>query len=190
VKTSNILISVVVMVGAILAIFGHYYVKRQADWDEVQKAAIGVDSGLRHETLIALRSKVADLDAALTHYVDGGGGRQKENRVLSIRQAIESLEWAIDHERGTSAILDGTADFLFYEKRPYLIAEPDCAESVGRLFLSGAVIARASLTYAEDALTKPDQSPRLRTIDLNSLRAQCTSKYEANRLGRPTAVSK
>ena len=41
-KTSNILISVVVMIGAILAIFWHHYFKRQADWDEVQKTAIRV----------------------------------------------------------------------------------------------------------------------------------------------------
>lgn len=184
-KTSNILFALVVMVGAILAVFGYYYFKRQADWDEVKRAAIRVDSGLRHETLIALRSKVADLDAALTHYVEGGGGRPKENRVLSIQQAIESLEWAIDHESSTSEILDGTADFSFFEKRPYLIAEPDCAESTGKLFLSGAVFGQASLTYAEDALTKPDQSPRLRTVDLKSLRAECTAKYEANRVKAP-----
>jgi hypothetical protein len=110
--------------------------------------------------------------------------------VLSIQQAIESLEWAIDHENSTSAILDGSVDFSFYEKRLYLIAQPDCAESVGKLSFSGAVIAQASLTYADDALTKPDQSPRLRTVDLNTLRAECTSKYEANRVKAPTAVSK
>jgi len=189
-KTSNILLAVLVMVGAILAIFGHYYFKRQADWVNVQKAAIGVDSSLRNEPLIALRPKVADLDAALTHYVDGGGGRPKENRVLSIQRAIESLEWAFDHESSTSAILDGTPDFSFYEKRSYLIAEPACAESVGKLSLSGAVIARASLTYAEAALTKPDQPPTSRTIDLNSLRTECTSKYEANRVKASTATSK
>ena len=184
-KTSNILIALVVMIGAMLAIFRHYYFKRQTDWVDVQKAAIRVSSSLRSEPLIALRSKLADLDAALTHYVDGGSGRPKENRVLSIQHAIESLEWAIDHESSTSAILDGTADFSFFEKRPYLIAEPDCTESAGKLSLSGAAIARASLTYAEDALTKPDQSPRLRTVDLNSLRAECTSKYEANRVKAP-----
>jgi hypothetical protein len=178
-KTSNILIAVVVMVGAILAIFWHHYFKRQADWDEVQKTAIRVDSGLRHETLIALRSKVADLDAALTYYVDRGSGRQKEHRVLSIQQAIESLEWAIDHKSSTSTILDGTADFSFYEKHPYLIAEPDCAKLVGKLYLDGAAIAGASLTYAEDALAKPDESPRLRTLDLRSLRTKCVSDYEA-----------
>ena len=53
-KTSNILIALVVMVGAILAIFRHYYFKRQADWVDVQNAANTVDSGVRHETLIAL----------------------------------------------------------------------------------------------------------------------------------------
>jgi hypothetical protein len=177
-KTSNILISLVVMVGAILAIFGYYYLKRQADWDEVQKVAIRVDSGIRHETLIALRSKVADLDAALTHYVDGGGARQKENRVLSIRQAIESLEWATDHENA-STILDGSDGFLFYEKRPYLLTEPSCAESTGQLFLESSGLARASLSYAQFALTTPDQTPRIRTSDLRALRTKCVSDNEA-----------
>ena len=173
VKSSSILIAVVLMVGTILAIFGHYYSKRQADWVEVQKAANTVDSGLRNEPLIALRPKVANLNAALTHYIDGGGGRRNEKRVLSIQQAIESLKWAIDHETSTSTVLDGTEDFSFFEKRPYLVAEPDCAESVGRLFLNSTVITRACLTYTEYALTKPNQSPKLRTVDLNTLRGQC-----------------
>ena len=128
-KTSTILIALVVMVGVILAIFGYYYFKRQADWDEVRKAANTVDSGLRHETLIALRSKVADLDAALTHYVDGGGGRPKENRVLSIQQAIESVEWAIDHESSTSEILDAHTGFLVL--RAAFV--PDCGTGLRRI---------------------------------------------------------
>lgn len=176
-KTSNILIALVVIVGANLAIFGYYYFKRQADWDEVKRAAIRVDSGLRHETLIALRSKVADLDAALTHYVDGGGGRPKENRVLSIQRAIESLEWAIDHEK-PSAIWDGSEGFSFYEKRRYLLAEPNCAESTGKLFLGSSDLAKASLTYAQSALTTPQKSAPLRTVDLSSLRTKCVSDYE------------
>jgi hypothetical protein len=157
-KTSNLLISIVIVVlGAGLGLYGYHYFKRQADWDDVQKAAIRVDSGLRHETLITLRSKVADLDAALTHYVDGRGGRQKENRVLSIQQAIESLEWAIDHENA-SAIVDGSEGFSFYEKRLYLLAEPKCSESVGKLFLASSDLAKASLTYAQSALTTPEKS--------------------------------
>ena len=64
--------------------------------------------------------------------------------MLSIRQAIESLEWAIDHKSSTSTILDGAEDFSFYEKHPYLIAEPDCAKLVGELYLDGATIAGAS----------------------------------------------
>jgi hypothetical protein len=175
-KTRDILI--LGMAGAILLLCGHYYFERQSDWDEVQKTAIRVDSGLRHESLVALRSKVADLDAALTHYVDGSRGRSKESRVLAIRQAIESVEWAINHQDSTSQILDGTSDFAFYEKRQYLTAPSDCAESSGKLFVEGAVLAQASLAYAEDALTKPYQSPALRTVDLNTLRANCKSKYD------------
>jgi hypothetical protein len=120
-KPGNILllIAAMVMIGVGLADYGHYYFKRQADWEEVQNAAIRVDSGLRHEALIALRSKVADLDAALTHYVGDGGDRQKERRVLSIQQAVESLEWAVDHEN-VPAVLDGSEEFSFYENRPHL----------------------------------------------------------------------
>lgn len=186
-RNGFLLITFVVMVGVGLALYGYYYLRRQADWDEVQKAAIRVDSGLRHETLIALRSKVADLDAALTHYVDGGGGRQKENRVLSIQQAIESLEGAIDHE-SASAILDGSDRFSFYEKRPYLLTEANCAESTGQLFLEGSSLAKASLSYAQSALTTPDQSPRIRTSDLPSLRTKCVSDHETYTIHQTAAA--
>ena len=73
-KRGTMLISVIVvlMVGTGLVLYIYCSFKRQADWDEVQKTAIRVNSGLKHETLIALRSKVADLDAALAHYVSGG----------------------------------------------------------------------------------------------------------------------
>lgn len=143
----------------------------------MQRAATRVDSGLRHETLIALRSKVADLDAALAHYVAGGDRRQNENRVISIQQAIESLEWAIEHENA-SVIWDDSEEFSFYEKRPYLIAEPTCAESTGKLLLGPSNLARASFTYARSALTTPEESPPLRKIDLSSLRTECTTKYQ------------
>jgi hypothetical protein len=126
----------VTLVGVGLAWYGYDYLRRSADWEDVQKAAFRLDSGLRYETLILLRSKVADLDAALTHYVAGGSHRTTENRVTSIRQAIESLEWAIDHEK-TTAIGDGDEDFLFFQQRPYLIADPNCVDSTGKLFLEG-----------------------------------------------------
>jgi hypothetical protein len=179
-KRGNMLISaiVVLMVGAGLALYGYYSFKRQADWDDVQKTAIRVDSGLKHETLIALRSKVADLDAALAHYVGEGGGRQKENRVASIQQAIESLEWAIDHQDTTST-WDGDEGFSFYEKRRYLLAEPSCAESTGKLGFRNSELARACLSYAETALIKPDESPKLRSDDLHGLRTECASEHEA-----------
>jgi hypothetical protein len=178
-KTQNriAIIVAVLMCTVGLALYGYYYLKHQADWDEVQKTAIRVDSGLRHETLIALRSKVADLDAVLIHYVDGSGRRQKENRVRAIQQAIEGLEWAIDHENAIP-ILDGSEGFAFYEKRPYLLTEPNCDESTGKLFLGSPGLAKASLTYAQSALTTPDQSPKIRTTDLRFLRTKCVADYE------------
>jgi hypothetical protein len=177
-KTSNSLLAVVVVLSAVLAVWAHSYFRRQSDWDEVLKIAIRVDSGLKHESLIALRSKVADLDAALTHYVDDSGTRQKENRVRSIRQSIESLEWAIDHENA-SAIVDRSEGFTFYERRPYLLAEPNCYEASGKLFLGSSDLAKASLTYAQSALTRPEQSTPLRAIDLGALRAKCSTRYQA-----------
>jgi hypothetical protein len=52
--------------------YGYDCLRSRVDWEDVQKAAFRVDSGLRHETLILLRFKVADLDAALSHYVAAG----------------------------------------------------------------------------------------------------------------------
>jgi hypothetical protein len=150
---------------------------RDADWEEVQKAATRVESGLRHETLIALRSKVADLDAAVANYTRHHAGGQKEQRVRSINQAVDALEWGIDHEKA-DVIWDGSEAFSFYEKRPYLIAEPTCAESAGKLSLGTADFARAALAYAQSALTVPEQSPPLRKIDLASLRNQCIAQYQ------------
>jgi hypothetical protein len=91
VKSSSILIAVVLMVGTILAIFVHHYSKRQADRVEVQKAANTVDSGMRNEPLIALRPQVANFNAALTDYIDGGGGRRHENRVFLSDRRLKVL---------------------------------------------------------------------------------------------------
>jgi hypothetical protein len=98
-----------------------------SDWEEVQKAATRVESGIRLETLIALRSKVADLDAAVANYVRVHGGQQNQ-RVRSINQAVEALEWAMDHQT-IGLIWDGTDNFVFYATRSYLALEPQRAES-------------------------------------------------------------
>src|SRR5258708_512126 len=180
-RTGSSLVAVVLMVGAGLALYAFYSFKRQTDWDEVQTAAIRVDSGLRHETSIALRSRVADLDAALTRYVTNSSRRQNEKRVASIKQAIESLEWAMQHENATerSVTWDGDEGFSYYERRPYLIARPTCEESTGKLLLGTAQLARASLTYVQSALMMPEQQAPVRTLDLDSLRTACTARSEA-----------
>src|SRR5580700_3450554 len=97
-KFRSILVGIVAVAGAVggLAFYVHHQLRHQADWDEVQKEAIRVNAGLRHESLIALRSRVADLDAALSGYVQVDPERKNENRVRSLQQAIESVEWAID----------------------------------------------------------------------------------------------
>ena len=165
----------------ILAVTGiavwRYTFASEVGWQEVQNAAIRVDSGLKHESLIALRTRLADLDATLARYVRADDSRQQETRVTSIRQAIESVEWALGHEDG-SQILDGSEEFSFYYKRPYLITEPTCIQSVGKLGLIDAEIASACLTYARTALTSPGQAPLLRTIDVARLRAKCSAAYE------------
>jgi hypothetical protein len=122
--------------------------RNQADWNEVEVASIRVNSGLKHETLIALKSKFADLDAALTRYVANGRDRQAESKVISIQQAIASLEWAIDNER-PAGIWDGDDGFSYYERNKFLVVDPHCAESKGRLFVNGADLERASLSYAQ-----------------------------------------
>src|SRR5689334_275854 len=74
-----------------------WYAKRSLDrrhnWEEVRKAATRVESGIRHETLIALRSKVADLDAAVNNFARLEGS--DDGRVAAIHNAVDALEWAI-----------------------------------------------------------------------------------------------
>jgi hypothetical protein len=179
-KFRSILVVIVAVagVGGGLAFYVHHRLKHQADWDEVQKEATRVDAGLRHESLIALRSRVADLDAALSGYVRVDPGRKDENRVRSLQQAIESVEWAIDHQSG-SVIVDGSNEFAFYQSRPYLLAEPSCDETTGKLLLGSLALAKASLTYAEVAFASPADAPALRTTELNSLRTECSSAHDA-----------
>jgi hypothetical protein len=180
VKVRSIFVGIVAVagVGGGLAFYVHHQLRHQADWDEVQKEAIRVDAGLRHESLLALRSRVADLDAAISGYVQVDPVRKDENRVRSLQQAIESLEWAIDHQ-SVSVIVDGSDDFTFYQSRPYLLAEPSCDEKTGKLLLGSLTLAKASLTYAEVAFASPAGTPVLRTTELNSLRAECSSAHDA-----------
>ncbi len=42
---------------------------RNAQWAEVTNSIINVAVGIRHQPIITLRSKIAELDASLTRYV-------------------------------------------------------------------------------------------------------------------------
>jgi len=188
-KAPSILVGIVAVagIGGGLAFYVHHQLKHQADWDEVQKEAIRVDAGLRHESLLALRSRVADLDAALSGYVQADPERKNENRVRSFQQAIESVEWAIGHQ-SAAVIVDGSNEFAFYQSRPYLLAEPTCDETTGKLLLGSLALAKASLTYAEVAFASPAEPPALRTTELNSLRAECSSAHDAYQQARADAT--
>ena len=181
-RVHRVLLIVSVMIGSMaIAWYGYGYIRDRADWEEVRKAALRVDSGLRHETLIALRSKVADLDAALTNYVAGKSNRNNESRVMSVRQAIESLEWAVEHTDSKFPIANGDEGFSFFRDRPYLIADGGmtCNESEGKLYLIRPT--EMALGYAHAVLATPDQSLTTRTLDLSSAWRDCESKYETVR---------
>lgn len=151
---------------------------RDADWEEVLKAATRVESGLRHEALIALRSKVADLDAAVANYTRHYPDGSKEQRVRSINQAVDALEWGIDHEKAEEIWRDGTDGFGFYSARQYLNAEPTCVESEGKLYVSGIALSHACLAYAQSALLDPEKPSALHPRDFKALRTKCSSDYE------------
>jgi hypothetical protein len=172
-----ILLFALVMLGAI-----GWYAKRSLDrrnnWEEVSKAAARVESGIRHETLIALRSKVADLDAAVNNYARLEGLRDSSNRVAAIHNAVDTLEWAIENEK-TQIVRDGTQDFEFYSSRLYLNVEPKCSQQEGEIYVSGPELARASLTYARQTLINPDNAPVMRKTDLVALRIKCTADAQA-----------
>jgi hypothetical protein len=188
-KFRSILVGIVAVAGAGggLAFYVHHQLRHQADWDEVQKEAIRVNAGLRHESLLALRSRIADLDAAISGYVQVDPGRKDENRVRSLQQAIETVEWAIDHQ-SVSVIVDGSDEFMFYQSRPYLLTEPVCDEKTGKLLLGSLALAKASLTYAEVAFASPADTPVLRTTSLNSIRAECSSAHDVYQKARADAV--
>lgn len=164
----------------VLAAIGWYAksgLDRRNDWEEVSRAAARVESGVRHETLIALRSKVADLDAAVNNYARLEGLRDG-NRVAAIHNAIDALEWAIENEK-TQIVRDGTQGFEFYAARLYLHVEPSCSEQNGEIYLTGPELARASLTYARQTLINPDNAPVMRKTDLAALRTKCTADAQA-----------
>jgi hypothetical protein len=169
--------TLVIVLATVLVVACSSKSSRDADWEEVQKAATRVESGLRHETLIALRSKVADLDAAVANYTRHHPAGQKEQRVRSINQAVDALERGIDDEK-TDVIWDGTDGFEFYSVRQYLNAEPRCAESKGRLYIDGHDQSLACLAYAHSALLEPDKPSTMHQHDFNALRAKCLSDHE------------
>jgi hypothetical protein len=169
--------TLVIVLATVLVVACSSKTSRDADWEEVQKVATRVESGLRHETLIALRSKVADLDAAISNYTRHHADGQKEQRVRSINQAVDALEWGIDHEKA-DVIWDGTDGFDFYSARQYLNAEPHCAESEGKLYIAGHDLSVACLAYAQSALLEPDKPPLMSQRDFNALRSKCSSDHE------------
>lgn len=60
------------------------------------KAYVRLVAGIKHEPVIQLRSKVADLDADLTLYERGGETQARDPRVALVRKALRHIEIAVN----------------------------------------------------------------------------------------------
>jgi hypothetical protein len=157
---------------------------RNAQWAEVTNSIIGVEVGIRHEPIITLRSKIAELDASLTRYVYSDPSRVHEQRVSEAKEALESIE---------SALTDQNQDMVYERDWPkHSLSQLDSANSPGNycdigtglLYMDKAELATAEvkatlilLAQSKGEIPRNNYPP----LDLASAKADCAAKNERAR---------
>jgi hypothetical protein len=159
-------------------VLGFVLYRRAADWEEVERSAMRLEAGFRHEAVIMVRSKMADLDAAVNRYVQRGTNRGGERRVLAVGRALEHAETGLadlpervyDHGRSWSTLQIGEL------RRDVSLT---CSEREGILYANGSDVKAGHVKSAlwwlatargQEAPAMPDK------LDVDGQRRDCSER--------------
>jgi hypothetical protein len=141
-----LLVASLLLVAALCACFLKYRADVAA-WDQVQNSLVRLHSGFQYESVIALRSHLADTDAALRLYRTGWRiyppGRAE--RVHDAEQSLAYISSAVDWQTRSNGDTLDQADIRTLEKYPEVTAYLVRSCAAGRVHVSSA---NASTAFA------------------------------------------
>jgi hypothetical protein len=128
------------IVVTVILIGCYKYISDESAWSKVEESVIRVQSGLQYESLLLLRSKLADADAAIHDY---SSERRffpidNERRISEAQNGIFDLGIAIDADRNSGANADA-ATLVAIDAR-----HPNVSTFIPRMCSDGSVSADAS----------------------------------------------
>ncbi|MBI1955942.1 MAG: hypothetical protein HYS38_06065 [Acidobacteria bacterium] len=123
-----------------------------------------LESSLRHEPILTVRSKIADLDAAVNWYVKNRPERSETPPVQAIRRAIQHLEYALETPQEEQVTAPDWSKYGIESLAPQFVNRK-CSLDTGLLYVNGGDIPIAHLKRALDLLavargTPTGQSPQ------------------------------
>jgi hypothetical protein len=180
---------------ALSAVLYKYHSDKDA-WEKVQNGLVRLHSGLEFESVIALRSHLADTDAALKGYTTEWRiyppGRQE--RVRNAEQSLKYINFALDWQtRGGSSEADtlSQASVRELEKYPEVTTQlgRPCADGQIRIYsaavASGFEIVGMSLLQSSEYPAVSDTSgpapSQLPPLDFEKETAECQKQEIARR---------
>jgi hypothetical protein len=146
-----------VAIAAVLLALGSALYKCQVDnsaWQQADESLIRLRSGIQFETLIQLRSKLADADAALSYYTS-------KWRVLPVRhkdrfrlasRAISDLGLALDLASGGNQVLGADELRILSREHPDAVSLVPRNCSDGKLTASESSVSTVLVTLGRDLL--------------------------------------
>jgi hypothetical protein len=146
-----------VAIAAVLLALGSALYKCQVDnsaWQRADESLIRLRSGLQFETLLQLRSKLADADAALSYYTSKWRVLpvRHKDRVRLASRAISDLGLAIDLATSGDQVLNADELRIVSREHPeaVILISRDC--SAGKLSASASAASAALVTLGRELL--------------------------------------
>lgn len=190
----NLIVVSTLPVLALSAVLYKYHSDKAA-WEKVQNGLVRLHSGLEFESVIALRSHLADADAALrTYTTEWHIYPPGQQRVRNAEQSLKYINFALDWQtRGGSSEADtlSEASVRELEKYPEVTTklERPCADGQIRIYsaavASGFEIVGMSLLQSSEYPAVSDASgpvpAQLPPLDFEKETAECQKQEIARR---------
>ena len=132
--------------------------RRDLEWAEVERPLIRLESSLRHEPIFAVRSKIADLDAAVNWYVKHRPKSSETPQVQAIKRAIQHLEYALETPQEEQVTVPAWSKYGIDSLGAQYISRK-CLLDTGLLYVNGEDIPIAHMKRALELLAEAHGTP-------------------------------
>jgi hypothetical protein len=143
------LLFLLLVVLLLVGLYVHQHNKLQSAWESVAQAAVRLESSIQYEPVIVLRTKMAELDAALKHYksvkessLAGRLEKQNDGGVKAMELALRHLSLGLEEQSQEQIrIFEENWSSFDVDSFPTEDLQRLCAE--GKLYVLSSDLARA-----------------------------------------------